>query len=135
VRASDKKGRHTTTWRELVLLPGGGLLIDTPGMREIQLLDADEGVQDAFADVDALAAECEFRDCTHGPEPGCAVKRAVAAGTLSQDRLASYHKLTAEIGYQTLRGDKRAQAAKKAADRMSNKALSKRLKDKQDPHR
>ena len=135
VRARDKKGRHTTTWRELVQLPGGGLLIDTPGMREIQLLDADEGVQDTFSDVESLASECEFRDCTHGPEPGCAVKRAVAAGTVSADRLASYHKLRAELAFMDRRGDKRAQAAKKAADKMSNKALSQRLKDKQNPHR
>lgn len=135
VRVRDKKGRHTTTWRELVRLPGGGLLIDTPGMREIQLLDADLGVQDTFADVESLAAECEFRDCTHGPEPGCAVKRAVAAGTVSADRLASYHKLRAELAFMDRRGDKRAQAAKKAADKMSNKALSQRLKDRQDPHR
>lgn len=128
VRESDSKGRHTTTWRELVRVPGGGLLIDTPGMRELQLSDAD--VLGAFADVEALAAECNFGDCTHGPEPGCAVKEAVAAGRLRPERLASYHKLVAELAHLEGKGNKRAEAERKAAGRIGSKALRKRLKDK-----
>lgn len=130
VRPMDGKGRHTTTWRELVRLPGGGLLIDTPGMREVQIVDADEGRQTAFSEIEALAAECAFRDCTHGPEPGCAVKKAVAEGRLQADRLASYHKLEAEAAHRALKGDQRALAARKAADKSADKLLNKQVKDK-----
>jgi ribosome biogenesis GTPase len=113
VREGDDKGRHTTTRRELVLLPGGGILIDTPGMRELQIADAGHGLLSAFDDIEALAASCAFGDCTHGPEPGCAVKAAVAAGTLDAGRLASFHKLVRELhtraSWQEKR-DKRARA-------------------------
>src|SRR5439155_21221172 len=77
IREDDGKGRHTTTHRELVLLPGGGMLIDTPGMRELQLWEAGDGLEAAFVDVEELAAGCRFSDCTHMREPGCAVLSAV----------------------------------------------------------
>ena len=92
----DDKGRHTTTHRELIVLPCGATVIDTPGMRELGMWDAGEGVSAAFADIEALAAGCRFRDCTHQTEPGCAVRAAVARGELSEERLRSYRKLSAE---------------------------------------
>ncbi len=97
VRGADSKGRHTTTRRELVVLPSGGLIIDTPGMRELQLWEAGDAVQETFEDVDALAAYCHFTDCRHRDEPRCAVKAAVAEGMLSPDRIASYRRLQDEL--------------------------------------
>jgi len=96
VREGDGKGRHTTTTRQMLLLPGGGVLIDTPGMRELQLWDAAAGVSSAFADIQSLAQDCRFRDCRHESEPGCAVRAAAEDGSLDQERLASYHKLGRE---------------------------------------
>jgi ribosome biogenesis GTPase len=96
VRAQDAKGRHTTIARSLHRMRDGGLLIDTPGMRELQLLVSDEAIDDAFEDVRALAQTCRFADCTHQQEPGCAVQAAVADGRLAADRLASYLKLQRE---------------------------------------
>ena len=95
VRARDGRGRHTTSHRQLLLLPGGGLLLDTPGMRELQLVD-DRGIETVFADIEELSAQCRFRDCTHGSEPGCAVKRAVNEGRLAAERLDHYRKLGRE---------------------------------------
>jgi ribosome biogenesis GTPase / thiamine phosphate phosphatase len=92
----DGKGRHTTVHRELVVLPGRGLLLDTPGMRGISLWDAAEGVSQTFADVEALIGECRFSDCRHLGEPGCAVLAAVEDGSLVESRLASWHKLQRE---------------------------------------
>jgi ribosome biogenesis GTPase / thiamine phosphate phosphatase len=97
VRAHDGRGRHTTTYAQLFALPNGALVIDTPGMRELQLWEADAGLQTAFPDVDALAAACRFRDCRHEREPGCAVQRALAAGTLDPVRFASFRKLGDEL--------------------------------------
>lgn len=96
----EGKGRHTTTSRQLILLPVGAVVIDTPGMRELQLEGAD--LAQAFADIDALAAHCRFADCRHECEPGCAVQQAIAAGQLLPERLASYKKLQIELGYQGL---------------------------------
>jgi ribosome biogenesis GTPase len=93
----DERGRHTTSARQLVELPGGGVLIDTPGMRELGLLDDVGGVEASFADVAAFAERCRFRDCAHENEPGCAVLAAVETGELPGERLASYRKLLAEI--------------------------------------
>ena len=109
VRA-DGRGRHTTTHRELVRLEGGALLIDTPGMRELQLWSDGDGLAASFADVDALAADCRFRDCAHGREPGCAVRAAVAAGSLDKGRLESYFKLRREIARHARLSDPRASA-------------------------
>ena len=96
---SDDKGRHTTTHRELIVLPGGVMVIDTPGMRELGMWDAGEGLSSAFADIEALAEGCRFRDCTHQTEPGCAVRAALERGDLSEARLLSYRKLRAENSY------------------------------------
>ncbi len=97
---ADGKGRHTTTHRELFLLPGGGIVIDTPGMRELQLFTGDIGK--SFGDIEELAQSCRFRDCTHRDEPGCNVKRAVEEGLLQASRLESYHKLQRELQYEGL---------------------------------
>lgn len=99
VRRGDGRGRHTTTHRELMLMPSGGLIIDTPGMRELGLWEADGGVQDAFADIEALAGQCRFRDCRHDSEPGCAVRQAVQDGMISQGRYAGYLKLQKELAF------------------------------------
>jgi len=96
VRESDSRGRHTTTSREIFMLPGGALLIDTPGLREMQLWDAEDGVAQTFADIDSLAAQCRFGDCRHEGEPGCAVLAAVNEGTLDAGRLESRRKLLRE---------------------------------------
>ena len=96
VRGSDSRGRHTTTSRELFALPGGALLIDTPGLRELQLWDAAEGVEQAFSDIEDLAAQCKYGNCGHTTEPGCAVQAAIAAGRLDPDRLESQRKLERE---------------------------------------
>ncbi|MCX6937411.1 MAG: ribosome small subunit-dependent GTPase A [Verrucomicrobia bacterium] len=96
VREKDAKGRHTTTRRELVLAPSGALIIDTPGMRELQLWDADEALEEAYADIGEIALRCRFTSCLHEDEPGCAVRIALAGGTLPPERLASYRKLKAE---------------------------------------
>ncbi|MCE9666446.1 ribosome small subunit-dependent GTPase A [Myxococcus stipitatus] len=105
VSALDDRGRHTTTHRQLFVLPHGGLLIDGPGMRELGLWgeDEDEGVDQTFADVLALAAECRFNDCQHQREPGCAVRAAVASGTLPEARLSSFEKLRREQAFQARR--------------------------------
>lgn len=96
---NDDKGHHTTTHRELLFLPGGGMVIDTPGMRELGMWDAEDGIDRAFADIEELSQQCRFRDCTHTSEPGCAVRRALEQGTLSEDRFLSYRKLKTENAY------------------------------------
>jgi ribosome biogenesis GTPase / thiamine phosphate phosphatase len=97
VRASDSRGRHTTTHRELVVLPEGGLIIDTPGMRELQLWDASESVRETFDEIETLAPECYFADCRHRDEPRCAVKAAVAEGRILAERLESYLNVQTEL--------------------------------------
>jgi ribosome biogenesis GTPase len=114
VREADYRGRHTTTHRELVVLPDGGLIIDTPGMRELQLWDVGEAVRETFEDVAALGAACHFTDCRHRGEPRCAVKAAVIEGTLAAERLESYLKLQdelAESASERRRGGRRAGTA------------------------
>ena len=103
-RADDDEGRHTTTHRELIRLPGGGVVIDTPGLRELQLWDA-EGIDAAFADVEELAGECRFNDCSHTREPDCAVLAAVDDGTLPAQRLDSWRKLQRELRQIAMRHD------------------------------
>jgi ribosome biogenesis GTPase / thiamine phosphate phosphatase len=110
VRPRDGKGRHTTTARQLIRLPGGGLVVDTPGMRELQLWDVDEGLEASFSDIEELAAGCRFSDCTHRGEPGCAVTDAVERGVIRAGRLSSYHKLQRELAHLDRRLDARAQA-------------------------
>ena len=130
IREADDRGRHTTTRRELVLLPGGGVLIDTPGMRELQLAEAGHGLLSAFDDIGALAERCAFGDCTHGPEPDCAVKAAIAKGTLEAGRLESYHKLQRELLHRARWEDKRAGAEAKKRDKAGAKALRDVVKKK-----
>jgi ribosome biogenesis GTPase / thiamine phosphate phosphatase len=110
---ADERGRHTTTARQLVELPGGGVLIDTPGLRELGLLDDVGGVETSFADIAEFAQHCRFRDCAHAGEPGCAVEAAVASGELPAERFESYRKLVREIA---------------AADRNRDPALASRTK-------
>jgi ribosome biogenesis GTPase len=93
----DGRGRHTTTHRQLVPLPNGGLVLDTPGMRELQLWDADSGLETAFQDVESLVGQCRFADCAHGREPGCAVRAALASGALDVERFESWRKLQREL--------------------------------------
>ena len=109
VRADDDEGRHTTSHRELLVLPGGGVVIDTPGIRELQLGDAagSGALEETFADVEELAAACRFHDCAHGTEPGCAVRAALADGTLPRDRYASWQKLQRELRAIAMRTDAR----------------------------
>lgn len=113
VRWQDDKGRHVTTQRELLLVPSGGLLIDTPGMRELQLWGGDEGIQDAFEDIAELAAQCRFNDCKHEVEPDCAVRAALEDGSLDKARYHSYLKLQKEIAYQIRKNDQTAQILEK----------------------
>ncbi len=96
VRHTDQRGRHTTIHRELITCPGGGIIIDTPGMRELQIWDSDRALEDAFTDIDELASECRFRDCRHVTEPGCAVHNAVEEGKLNSARLNQYRRLAEE---------------------------------------
>jgi ribosome biogenesis GTPase len=131
VREDDSHGRHTTTRRELVPLPGGALLIDTPGMRELQLWGGDEGLDGTFPDVATLAARCRFRDCGHAGEPGCAVREAVEAGRLDESRLESWHKLQRELTRLAARQDARARAAQEA----KWKAISRSMKHHPKAHR
>jgi ribosome biogenesis GTPase len=113
VRATDDRGRQTTTRRELIVMPSGGLLMDTPGMRELQLWAGEEGISDVFEDIAELARQCPFRDCQHGPEPGCAVQRALQDGALDPKRFASYEKLRKELAYLHRRQDKPADLIEK----------------------
>ena len=110
VRESDGRGRHTTTHRQLVLLPDGGLVLDTPGMRELQLWSADEGLETAFADIEAFSSDCRFTDCSHGREPDCAVREALAGGTLDRERYESWRKLQRELERLERKQDGRARS-------------------------
>lgn len=115
VRESDDRGRHSTTHREMLRLPGGAFLIDTPGLREIQLWNGDEDgrLEQAFGDIASLSAACRFKDCRHQTEPGCAVRAAVAEGALEAGRLASYTKLQRELSFLERKRDKLARAEHK----------------------
>ena len=107
VRASDGRGRHTTSLRELFLLPGGGCLIDTPGIREVGLCAEGADLGNAFSDISAFASRCRFRDCAHGAEPGCAVQEALAGGMLDPDRYGHYLRLRREVAFDAARSDER----------------------------
>ena len=123
VRAGDDRGRHTTTHRQLVRLPGGGLLIDNPGIRELQLWAAGDGLGRAFDEIEELAARCRFRDCRHRGEPGCAVRAAIDDGTLAADRLESLQALERELHHLELRRDERARRAEKKKIAAIHKAV------------
>ena len=114
VRDVDGKGRHTTTHRELVVLPSGAVVIDTPGLRGVALSGSEEGLAKAFSDVEQLAEACRFADCSHVGEPGCAVQASVDAGDLTAERMASWHKLQRELAWQARRTDTRLRAEERA---------------------
>jgi len=128
VRPDDSRGRHVTVRRELVPLPGGALLLDTPGLRELQLWGDEGGRAGAFPDVTALAAGCRFRDCTHGDEPGCAVRAAAERGELDTARLESWHKLGRELRRLEARRDARARAAEEAKWKVISRSIKRLAK-------
>lgn len=130
IREDDARGRHTTSHRELVLLPSGGLILDTPGMRELGLWEAEAGVAAAFADVEALAADCRFRDCSHQAEPGCAVRAALEEGRLDPDRWRSYQKLQGELAFERRKEDPRAAQENKKLWASRHKAARAWIKQK-----
>ncbi|MBA2302700.1 MAG: ribosome small subunit-dependent GTPase A [Acidobacteria bacterium] len=130
VRITDSRGRHTSTARQMVLLGTGGVLIDTPGMRELQLWESGDSMGEAFADIEELAASCRFRDCRHTGEPGCTVRSAVASGDLAKTRLDSFHKLAVEREHQARQLDARALLEDKRRSKVMGKALQKHLKNK-----
>ena len=130
IREDDARGRHTTTHRELIRLPSGALILDTPGMRELGLLDAEEGLAATFEDIEALAGECRFADCGHGNEPGCAVRGALEAGTLDEGRWRSFQKLQRELAHQERKEDRVAREAHRRQWNAIGKAGRARMKAK-----
>jgi ribosome biogenesis GTPase len=124
------KGTHTTRTRKLYQLPSGAMIIDTPGMREIQLWNVDEGMADSFADIAAIGVECRFADCHHRDEPGCAVKSAVDGGRFDRDRYENYLRMRQEVRSLESRIDRKAMLERKSRDRVMQKALRKRLQEK-----
>ncbi|MHB1451060.1 MAG: ribosome small subunit-dependent GTPase A [Coriobacteriia bacterium] len=123
VRVADGRGRHTTVSRELIVLPGGGLIIDTPGLRAVGMWDSTEGLAQAFSDIEAFAADCRFRDCRHEGEPGCAVEAAVVRGELTERRLASFRELQAEIATVNVQLDVKARLEKKREDKILARSI------------
>jgi ribosome biogenesis GTPase len=112
VRVSDGRGMHTTVARELIQMPGGGVLIDTPGLRAFGLTGSEEGIASVFPEIEQFARSCRFRDCTHNDEPGCAVRAAIESGMLPPERLASYHKLMGEAQLAAAKADMHLRAEK-----------------------
>jgi ribosome biogenesis GTPase len=123
IREHDARGRHTTTHRELIALPSGAALIDTPGMREFSPWADDADLEGSFADIEALAASCRFVDCQHRGQPGCAVQHAVATGAIDATRLAHYDKLQRELAHQQSRGSVAARQATKSVGRARSKSI------------
>src|SRR6266536_2379705 len=130
VREHDGRGRHTTTHRELILLPGGGLVLDTPGLCELQLWDGDGGLQLAFGDIEALASRCYFSDCRHQDEPRCAVREALAKGVIDAERYLSYEKLQKELNYLSRKQDIRAEIVEKKKWKKLTRLASQRAQTK-----
>ena len=130
VRAGDEKGRHKTTHRQLVPLPSGGLLLDTPGMRELQLWGAEEGLEKSFADIESFAVQCRFSDCGHDSEPGCAVGAAIESGDLAAERLTSFRKLRRELAFFERKLDIRAELEEKQRWKEPTKEYRRRVKGK-----
>ncbi len=131
VREADNKGRHTTTQRELIVAPAGFIVIDTPGMRELQPWDAVAGIDAAFGDVTALAGQCKFRDCAHTGEPGCAVQAALADGSLDSSRWQAYLRMQRASAYEVRRTDRPAQQRQKSDVKKLTKSLRQRVREKQ----
>jgi ribosome biogenesis GTPase / thiamine phosphate phosphatase len=131
IREDDARGRHTTSHRELIRLPSGALILDTPGMRELGLLDADAGLDATFADIEALAQQCRFSDCGHASEPGCAVRAALEGGELDPGRWKSFHKLGRELAVLERREDPLAREAHRRHWAAVNKANRARAKQRE----
>lgn len=129
IREDDAKGRHTTTHRALRRTLAGGWLIDTPGMREVQLTDSDDGLQDLFDDIETLATQCRFNNCAHDSEPGCAVKAAITAGTLASERLERWRKLRRENDYNS-QSIAAARSRQKSFGRMVKEAVTTKHRNK-----
>lgn len=129
IREDDSKGRHTTTYRALKVMPQGGILMDTPGMRELQLAECEQGVSETFSEITDLAQQCKFADCSHTTEPGCAIQQAITSGDLSDRRLSSYQKLMREQAFNSASLSER-RAKDKAFGKMVNRVQheSKNLK-------
>ena len=134
VREDDAKGRQTTTWRQLITLPGGGLVIDTPGIRELQMWGDEETLADSFADIEELALECKFSDCEHRTEPDCAVKAAVEAGDIQPERLASFQKQQKELRRLEIRKEERARIVEQSKNKQIGKWRSE-MKKQNPKHR
>ena len=130
VRITDDHGRHTTAYRELLMLPNGGMIIDTPGLRELQIWSVEEGLPESFEDIEKLTASCRFRDCRHVTEPGCAVLSAVGQGTVKQERYESFQKLQSETRYQT----KKDNPSTKRMEKELGKKITKHLRAKRRNH-
>jgi len=132
IREADARGRHTTSHRQLVLLPGGGLILDTPGIREVGLIDADEGLAMAFDDIERLAEMCRFRDCGHANEPGCAVRDALKTGALDPARWASFQKLGQELAAVERKDERVAKEVERRRQLTLQKAYRSTKKDLRD---
>jgi len=133
IREDDARGRHATTARRLFVLPGGGMLIDTPGMRELQLWDASDGLSHTFEDIEQLAQNCRFDDCQHDSEPDCAVQTALAGNTLSSERFESYLKLRRELGYLARKQDIVSALELKRKWKRTHKAVKQMYKNRDKP--
>ncbi|WP_380070232.1 ribosome small subunit-dependent GTPase A [Dankookia sp. GCM10030260] len=133
IRAGDARGRHTTSYRQLVLLPSGGLILDTPGIREVGLIDADAGLSTVFDDIERLAQDCRFRDCGHTTEPGCAVRDALDRGLLDADRWAHFQKLSRELAALELTKDRTAEEVERRRLTALQRAYRSTKKDLRDP--
>jgi ribosome biogenesis GTPase len=129
IREDDARGRHTTTRRQLHLLPDGGLVLDTPGMRELQLWDAD-GLGEVFTDIDDIVARCRFTNCSHNGEPGCAIATALADGTLARERHASWRKLEREAAHHERRVDALARAEERRKWKAIGRSVTKHMNAK-----
>ena len=132
VRLSDARGRHTTTHRELFVLPGGGLVLDTPGMRELQLLVSERGFRETFDDIEVIASECRFGDCRHEGEPGCAVRAALESGELDAERYANYRKMEGEMRHAATLVDQRKAQEEKSRVKRIHRDLKKIYKHRRD---
>jgi len=128
VRLADARGKHTTTHRELFVLPGGGLVLDTPGMRELQLLVSERGLREAFEDIEEIAARCRFGDCRHEGEPGCAVREALEEGSLDAARYENYRKMQAEMRHAATLVDQRKAQEEKARVKRIHRAFNRTQK-------
>lgn len=128
IRQGDDRGKHTTTHREMIFLPRGGVLIDTPGMREIQLWESATGLSESFQDVEQLAEQCRFSDCQHKEEPGCAIREALEAGTLASERFTSYQKMQRELAHIEKKHDLKAKMESKKNTKRINREIKQRKK-------